>query len=273
MNDTDTDRRMFELVAAEPDAVGPPDVSAITRRARRHVVRRRAAAGLGVLAVAATVVVGVAVQQDDVERGREAPPVSSPSPTATASPTATPARPEPGSVRLPGGVRLTGEYEQGEVVGEVVDLGRLGDHEEVLYAARGSLDLSDPGASTTYVAAGVRVDDRILRTMPVAWPGQAGDEPDQATLYDGHRIDMYGFRDPYYRLFGLARGQVAPTIELPDGRSRATTLASTEVLPGWTVFVDEGPWDPAWDALQAVPAVLDLGDGRELDVRERTWTG
>ena len=181
-------------------------------------------------------------------------PSTTPTPTATtaAASTAPPGR-EPGELPLPGGSDKVGEWEDGPVAGEVVVLRRVGPYDEVLYAA----------GSPPAVVVGLRDGDRLLRTITTSSP-----EGDAMHLYGGERMP-----DGTFRVVGAVPGDVADTEGDGSSSPRPVTGASGEVLPGWTVFHEQGPWDDRWDPVRLAPLTITTDDGRSLGVRRGSWTG
>jgi len=272
--------QIFALVAADRSSPPPPDLALLRAGGRRRLLRRRIAVGAAGLAVVAAIAVPVAVLDgdgsgravDDVPAVTEpARPTRSPDASPDASAPASPYRPDMGSVRISGGVELSGEYEQGDLIGTVLDTGSLGDVQEVLYAASGPVLDQDGTGEALYVATGVRDGSRILRTITALSPL---DQPqDQIKLYDGARIDYLPGREPYVHLIGSVPGDVAVSVTGPDGNASPVTSTSTSVLPGYTVFSYRAPWDDSWDATQLAPLTVTTGDGRRAQVRERSWSG
>ncbi|WP_126688218.1 hypothetical protein [Nocardioides ferulae] len=217
---------------------------------------------------------------DEQTGGAAAPTVTPAAPTDSAEPAPDRQRskvrrpPGSGSVPLPGGGRLIGTWEDGRVLGEVVVLGRVGEHEQVLYAARPGSETA--GAGADYVATGVRVGDRILRTILALRP-EAEEARDGMDLYGGN---VLGERGPDglvaggdYLLLGAVPGEARVRIEAPGEADRAVTGASGTVLPGYTVFHDSGDWRAAWDQVQLAPLVVTTDAGHRVLVRELSWTG
>ncbi|MDN4160552.1 hypothetical protein [Nocardioides abyssi] len=178
-------------------------------------------------------------------------PASTPAASSSAAPEA-PGR-ERAELPLPGGSDKVGEWEDGPVAGEVVVLRRVGPYDEVLYAA----------GSPAAVAVGLRDGDRVLRTITTSTP-----EGDAMHLYGGERMP-----DGTFRVVGAVPGDVAVTVGEGSSPVRPATGASDQVLPGWTVFHEQGPWDDRWDPLQLAPLTITTDDGRSVDVRRRSWTG
>lgn len=186
-------------------------------------------------------------------------------------------RPEPGRVRVPGGV-VVGVWEDGEPLGEHLDLGLVDGRPEILYAARPP-DPANGGreaAEGTYVATGVREGSRILRTI-VALTPERESAPDGIDLYGGNALGDRGpdesVEDGSYLIAGSAPGDVEVTVAGPDGRPRPVTGSSTQMLPGYTVFYDKGPWGEDWDQVRLAPLTVTTSDGHRVDVRARSWVG
>ena len=260
------------LIAADRAQVAPPDLAALRAGGRRRLRRRRLAVGAGVAAVAAVLVIPVAVLGGDDRAAPDVPVVSDPPSSPAASPTYH--RPEQGSVDVPGG-RVRGQYENGTLLGDPLVLGRLGGQQEILYAMRGP-GLEPPGrggpVDYTYVSTGVRDGSRVLRLGGVI-SLRGDDNADGIELYDGARIDGFAGRAPYYRVMGTVRGDVEVTVTGPDGVARPVTGSSTTMVPGYTVFYDQAPWDESWDPLQLAPLTISTDDDRSVQVRERSYSG
>lgn len=287
MNDLDLDNEMGRLVAADPTPGGTPtseDLARLHRRGRRGVRRRRATQVIAAAACAAVVGGGVLAVRDLGAGPTPPPALTSPSQTSASTEAPSPEPTDPAdaedltrSVELPNGQQLAGELETGEILGDMLEIGRIGEHREVIYAARGDYDPSKGTEVTTVVSVGVRVDGELIRLMAVLLPADARQQPDGTALYDGSRLDQEWSGEPHYRLYGLTRqvdGRTAEvTVHAPGGPSRPVLNRSGTVLPGWTVFVDEDSWDPSWDVLRLAPLTVTLADGTEIDVRDRSWTG
>lgn len=176
--------------------------------------------------------------------------------------------PEPGEVEV-AGTRVTGEWEDGELLGEPLDLGPAGlPYAQLLYAAR--------RPDVNAVSVGVRDDDRILRSIQALTP-EAVTEPDGIDLYGGGVLGERGpderVADGSYLLIGSVSGDVEVMVTHPDGSTHSVTGSSTEVLRGFTVFYDVGDWEDGWDQVQLAPLTVTTNDGRSVAVRERSWTG
>lgn len=285
------------LVTADPVPTSAADIEAIRRAGGRIRARRRLVSGL-----AAAAVVGVlAVPAYFLGGGQEAQPPSggfAGSPSAGAAMTGPTTEPTPSapSPVVTGGrthevapsITLSVEdlramerpmpacgvmacasarpdkrtIEHGEVVGARLPMGRFGDGQEVLYAARvDGVDLrTGEKARVTVVMAGLAEGQRLYRTV---WAMQPGTEPGTRPLflYGGTPLaDSEGGQSRHYGVIGAVEG-THDVVEVsgPSGGPRAVSGLSHDVLPGWTVFFDTGEWDPGWDDGSATRAPLTYG--------------
>ncbi|MCW2816640.1 MAG: hypothetical protein JWN84_4095 [Nocardioides sp.] len=261
MSEQAEERQLAAIVAADRASTPPPDLVALRAGGRRLVRRRRLAAGAAAAVVALAVgvplaVVGTGDESTAPDRGL----VATATPTPTAPPSsaqpAQPSQPAEVSVPLPGGLRQDLLPETGEVLGEVVAAGDFYGYEQVVYAAE--------SAGGTYVVVGIRYRGRLLRVVAALSPLDV-EEPDGVDLWGGYRDD-----DGTYLLVGSVPGDVDLDLGVRESL-RPPTRSSTEVLPGFTVFYDTGPWREEWDPLQAAPLDLETSDGTVVDVRGRTY--
>ena len=169
---------------------------------------------------------------------------------ATAAP-ADPERPERPERGVVAGV--VGEWETATPLGGTLVIGPLNGRDHLLYAVQ--------APEGVRISTGLRQGDRLLRTA-VVLQSDAG-----LDLYGGDRLDQ-----GEYRLLGAVPGTPEVEVAGPDGSPRPVSATSTEVLPGWTVFVDRAPWGAGWDPLQLAPLEVTAGDERAA-VREVSWTG
>lgn len=228
----------------------------------------------GVAVIACLAVAGAIAIPGLVGGSDDSSPVPSTTPTATDASSATerkspkhvrPSPPEQGEIKTSEG-NIIGAWEDGEVLGTPLTIGTVDGHEEVLYAARRLFRDSTGGKPTTYVVTGLRDGDRILQTVPALVPA-AVEEADGIALYGGDRLP-----DGTYRLLGSVPGAVAPTITDGTESAHEMTTSSTEILPGYTVFMDAGTWRSGWDATKLAPLTVVTAD-TEVAVRGRSWTG
>ncbi len=277
MSEHPEDRQMARLVDADHATVPPPDLAALRAGGRRRLLRRRLALSAATAAVVAVVAVPVAVAGlGDGDRAVEAPPATQgttqgPSPSATPAPTSAPTS-EPGTevtseavpppppdveevrVPLPGGGSFTGVLETGTVLGETIEMTPYEGYPRFAYAAR-------EGGSTC-LSVGVRVDGRIVRmvctlTIPV---------DDRWVMWNGYREDP-----GTYELLGALPGDVDVSIGPDGGDPRPVTTRRTDVLPGYTVFLDEAPWDESWDPLQPAPLTVTTSAGDRYPLSRHTY--
>jgi hypothetical protein len=277
------DEQMAALVAADPMTSAPPDVVALRAGGRRLVRRRRAVVG----AVAAAVVLAVAVPVSVAVGGDDAAldprPATSPTgtvdgPSASATPTERstqdrPPRPRRVDVPIGDGLTAAAEWEDREVVGAEVVVDTFGGHDRIIYATRAAAG----GPDSAYVSVGLRYRGRIARLLTAISPERATGT-DGRPVADGVELWGGGRREeewvdgsPYYLVVGAVPGDVDVRVTGPDGLARPVTGAATDVLAGFTVFHDRGPWDPSWDELQPAPLTFDVGGGRSVEVRERSY--
>lgn len=270
MNDIENElaRRLNASVPDAPETAHWGSV-ARTRAARTQRTRVAGVAVIACLAVAGAITVPGLVGGSD----RSSPgPAGTPTASTTATPSGTtsdkdepPAPPEQGEIKTSEG-NIIGVWEDGELLGTPLEIGMVDGHEEILYAARRVFEDSPGGEPMTYVATGLRDGDRILQTVSPLAPMEVK-EPDGVDLYGGDRRP-----DGTYRLIGSVPGAVAPSITDGTEPAHEMVTSSTEILPGYTVFMDTGEWRSEWDATQLAPLTVVTAD-TEIEVRQRSWTG
>ncbi|WP_137293769.1 hypothetical protein [Nocardioides dongxiaopingii] len=287
--DLPDDDAMARLVAADPTTPTPPDLAALRAGGRRLVRRRRLAVGAAAAAVVLAVAVPLAVVggPDGVapDSGPAAPSSTRPDPSTaptTGSTTATtppdagatdnvdpppPGTVEPVRVPIPGGGRFSGEWEEGEILGEMVELGDYYGYEQVLYAAA-----TGPGAADACLSLGVRYQGRILRLFCATAP--AADTSERFVMWGGMREEpgvVDTVEGPGYVLVGSVPGDAEVSISAQGQATRPVTTARTDVVPGYTVFVDQAPWVESWDELQLAPLTVTTDGDLSFDVRRRSY--
>lgn len=259
--DTNEDQQMAALVAADRPVGTPPDLVALRAGGRRLVRRRRFAAGAAAAAVALAVGVPLAVVGGDDGRAVEVPPASqstsaapspSPSPTTSEAPLE---REQEVRVPLPGGQSTTGVLETGTILGATVEMTPYEGYERFAYAA-GS-------GESACLSVGLRVDGQVVRLLCAV----------QVPL-DERFVMWNGYRDGEgdgYELLGVFAGDTSVSIGPAGGAARSVTTRRTDVLPGYTVVLDQAPWDESWDPLQAAPLTVTTGSGETFTLRRNSY--
>ncbi|MDO9455966.1 hypothetical protein [Nocardioides sp.] len=275
MTDRTEDRRMAALVASDRPSGLPPDLDGLRAGGRRRLWRRRAAVAGAAAAVVLAIGVPLALVGGDDGRSDSLPEATQP-PTPSSTPTPRPSPTAPGvdpaptraeSVRVPlsGGTFLTGELEEGEIIGATVDLGTYEGYDKVLYPAR------QPSGDAC-LSVGLRVDGRLVRLLCAVVP--VADTDDRFVMWGGAREEpgtVASVDGPGYLLVGAVPGDTEVAIAAEGDEPRPVTTVRTDVFPGYTVFVDEAPWDAAWDGLQLAPLTVTTGSDLSLDVRRRSY--
>ncbi|WP_134767222.1 hypothetical protein [Nocardioides sp. 1609] len=288
--DLPDDDAMARLVAADPTAPVPPDLTALRAGGRRLVRRRRLAVGAAAAAVVLAVGVPLAVVGGQDEAAPDpGPAVTSdarpdPSDPPSTAPTSAPTSPgggatdnvdppppgsvEPVRVPIPGGGRFSGEWEEGVILGEMVELGDYYGYEQVLYAAAPG-PAADDGAC---ISIGVRYQGRILRLLCAIGP--AADTSERFVMWGGMREEpgvVDAVEGSGYLLVGSVPGDAEVSIAAEGQAPRPVTTARTDVVPGYTVFIDQAPWVESWDELQLAPLTVTTDTDLRLDVRRRSY--
>lgn len=262
--DPNEDQQMAALVAADRPAATPPDLVALRAGGRRLVRRRRLAAGAAAAAVALAVGVPLAVVGGDEsaapDRGQVATSTAepTPAPSPTAATTEAPAeREQEVRIPLPGGQSTTGLLETGTILGETVEMAPYEGYERFAYAAG--------TAESACLSVGLRVDGQVVRLLcAVQVPLD-----DRFVMWNGYRDDN-GEGDGY-ELLGVFGGDTSVSIGPDGGPSRPVTTRRTDVLPGYTVVLDQAPWDASWDSLQAAPLTVTTGSGDTYTLRRNSY--
>ena len=269
MNDTEN-----ELARRLRDAVPlPPEVMNWGSTARIRAARTKRLKVAGVAAAACVAVLGAVTVPNLIGPSNDTRPGPAGTPTAGQTDPASPEDPpsiEQGDIKTSEGASVTGEWEDGEMLGEPIVIGAVEGHQEILYAARRTFADSVGGKPTTYVATGLRDGERVLRTVLALQPTVV-DEADGVDLYGGFRTE-WPYDTPSYRVIGSVKGDLEVRFAEAGFPDRPATQSSTTILPGYTVFYDQAEWNPSWDVLKTAPLTVLIGDER-VDVRTRSWEG
>lgn len=287
MTEHPDDLRMTALVDADLARgadVPPPDLAAL-RAGGRRLARRRRLTVAAAAAVAALLVVPATVgllghdegsslpQQPAGPSASDVTTSAAPTPTPDEEPRREPRPPRPRQVDVPldNGLRAAAEWEDGALLGEQVVVDTYGGRERVLYAVRSA----GGGPDSAYVGVGLRYRGGLARLVGAISPlrARAPDGtpvPDGVELWGGGRRELDGSQ-PSYLVVGAVPGDVDVRLTAPGQALRAVTGSSTKVLPGFTVFFDRGPWDDTWDVLRLAPLTVEVGGGRSVEVRERSY--
>lgn len=280
---TQLDDDLTRLVREDPLPASTPDTAGVIRAGSRLRRRRRLAVTAGAGLAAAAVIAPFALLtggSDTVGMSPADAPVGS-SADARGVPSATPRDDTteklvtleelrqreqlPSSCGVMACAFVKGDAsspETGEIIGEVVEMGTFEGHTEVLYAARvRGVDLrTSTKADVDVLMAGIRdADGTIRRTV---WALQPGTEPGEPVLraYGGEQHADETGDGTHYGVIGFVAGvHDRVTVTQPDGTTRDVLGVSHDVLPGWTVFHDGGPWQAAWDGGDPARAPLTYG--------------
>ncbi|KRF15529.1 hypothetical protein ASG90_12645 [Nocardioides sp. Soil797] len=270
MNDIENElaRRLNDSVPDAPETTNWGTVVR-TRAARAKRTKMAGVAVIACLAVAGAVTIpGLVGSSDNSSPAPAGPPTASNSASPSESKSLKdkpPAPPEQGEVKTSEG-NIIGIWEDGEMLGTPLQIAMVDGHEEILYAAKRVFEDSPGGKPMTYVAIGLRDGDRVLQTVSALAPMNV-EEADGIGLYGGERRP-----DGTYRLIGSVPGSGDPSITDGSEPAHEMVTSSTEILPGFTVFMDTGAWRSGWDATKLAPLTVITSDA-EVKVRERSWTG